>query len=105
MADWPHSLPLSYPLRLCFCNTGSPHAQLAPPKGPAVKTSQSITKWLPATLLLFALAFAGCAPKPHSYGSQEIVRLERDQPAPWAGWLLADAELELLLKQAAEKQQ
>ena len=53
------------------------------------------------TLLLCALAFAGCGPRPvAAYGDQEIIRLEAGQPSPWTGWLLSDTELEHLLKTA-----
>jgi hypothetical protein len=45
---------------------------------------------------------AACAPKPPDYGAEQIVRLEAAQPAPWAGWLVSDAELEFLLKHASE---
>ena len=54
--------------------------------------------------LPFALAFAGCAPKVRSYGRQEIIRLEKGQAAPWTGWLVSDADLEMLLKDSERAQ-
>ncbi len=57
-------------------------------------------KSLLVILTLCVLAFAGCGHRVLDYGSQEIVRLEAGQAAPWPGWLLSDAELEMLLKKA-----
>lgn len=56
-----------------------------------------------AILTLCAAVWPGCGPKAHDYGSKQIVRLKAAQPAPWAGWLVSDAELEFLLKQASRE--
>ena len=53
-------------------------------------------------LMLFALAFAGCAPSVEPYGANELVYLRQNEPAPFDGWLLSDADLEHLFKTASE---
>ena len=69
-----------------------------------MRTSTSTTKWLVTILLLFALVFPACAPaRPDvaaSYGREGPLHLDANQPAPFAGWLVSDADLEWLLKAA-----
>lgn len=50
--------------------------------------------------MLFAIGFAGCGQRVEPYGAEETVYLAKDAPAPFAGWLLSDADLEALLKAA-----
>ena len=59
-----------------------------------------ITRWLLTMLALCAFGLDACAPAIKPYGNQEIIHLEKDEPAPWPGWLMTDAELEFLLKKA-----
>ncbi len=58
--------------------------------------------------LLSALALPACAaslPDPAApYGNQQATHLEPNQPAPFAGWLLSDSDLEWLLKSAQPRQ-
>lgn len=51
-------------------------------------------------LTLSAFGLDACAPAIEPYGNQEIIHIEKDEPAPWPGWLMTDAELEFLLKKA-----
>jgi hypothetical protein len=53
-------------------------------------------------LLLCAIVCGGCGPGVEPYGTDEAVYLQVDEPAPFAGWLLSDADLEALLKAAHE---
>jgi hypothetical protein len=57
--------------------------------------------WLP-----FALACPACAPaRPEAadYGRQSLLHLDANQPAPFAGWLVSDQDLEWLVKAAQDR--
>ncbi len=41
---------------------------------------------------------SGCAPAVAPYSIDEAVHLEKGDPSPFVGWLLSDADLEMLLK-------
>lgn len=53
-----------------------------------------------AILVTASLALSGCASRVVAYGDQEAVHLAQSEPAPFSGWLLSDADLEMLLKGA-----
>jgi hypothetical protein len=73
-----------------------------------MKTPAFTTTWRLTIALLLLIVLPACARARHeavSYGRQAPLHLDANQPAPFAGWLVSDADLEWLLKAAQVAQQ
>jgi hypothetical protein len=59
-------------------------------------------KWLTTMLMLCVIGLGGCVRDVRPYSNAEAVYIKTGEPAPFDGWLLSDADLEVLLKAAEE---